>query len=235
MNSRSSSIHFLAAVIALMVICNAFQVIHPAILEDRDHKSAVSYINVTGGKSRIASRRENTTQIRNTSLVCCGPPDAIIEKSVYQTCSECKKLCESTGRDVKNGGSWQIDHCHCLKGYPNIDYVRQVISDGSDTERIQDNYIGSSSSTRYGSFATVSMYKTVFYLMSCASCISMFIAAFLYVLGIGNNQYNTYDQHLMMSITSLTYVNAVTQFQKHPTIDDFRLSGMKVTCNALIL
>jgi len=228
MNFRSSSINFLGAVVALMVVCNAIQVIPPAMLAGRGHKSAVGYINVTGAKSRIVSRRGSATQVRNELLVCCGPPDAIVEKSVHQTCSECKKLCETVGMNVKYAGSWQIEHCRChkAKSCPNIGYVRQVTFDGSDTEHTQNSYIDSSSSTRYGSFATAAAYKAVFYRTSCVSCISMFVTAVLYVLSIGNNQYSTFAQHLMMSFTLLTYVNAVSQFQKRPTIDDFRLSGM---------
>lgn len=235
MNFRSSSINFLGAVVALMVVCNANQVIPPAMLAGRGHKSAVGYFNVTGAKSRIASRRGNTTPVRNELLVCCGPPDAIVEKSVHQTCSECKRLCETIGMNVKYGGFWQIEHCRChkAKSCPNIGYVRQVTFDGGDTEHTQNT--DSSSSTRYGSFATAAAYKAVFYRTSYVSCISTFVTAVLYVLIIENNQYLNFAQHLMMSFTLLTYVNAVSLFQKRPTIDDFRLSGMYITCNALIL
>lgn len=228
MNSRSFSINLLTAVVALIVVCNALRVSPPARLAGRDHKSTVGYINFIGGKSRNASRRENATQVRNTPLVCCGPPDAIVEKSVNQTCSECKHLCETVGMNVKCGGSWLIKHCRCYKtkSCPYIRYERQVTFDDGDTERTQNNYIDSSSSTRYGSFATAAAYKTIFYRTSMVSCISMCVTAVLYVFIIGNNQYSTYAEHLMMSVTLLIYMNAVTQFQRRPTIDDFQLSGM---------
>jgi len=228
MNSRSSSINFLAAVVALIIVCNALPVLPPARLAGHKNKSAVGYINITGAKSRIASRRENSTKVRNTSIVCCESFDAIVKKSVDQTCLECKNFCSMLMK-VFNGDNWHINNCRCpkTKSCPNIGYVRQVTFDGGDTKRTQNNFISSSSSTRYGSFATAAAYKTVFYRTSCISCISMLVISVLYVVfSIGHNQYSTYVQHLMMCFTLLTYVNAVAQLQKRPTIDDFRLSGM---------
>lgn len=227
MNFHSSSINFLVAVVSLMVVCNGIPMSPPARLAGHDRKSAVVYNNVTSAKSRIASSKI-ATQDRNTLIVCCGPLDSIDDKSVHQTCLECIKMCKTKGMAVNLSGFWQIEHCRCNipKFCPNIGYVRQVTFDDSCTERTQNNYISSSSSTSYGSFATSAAYKTVFYRASYVSCISMIAIAFLYVFGVRNNQYITYSQNLLMSFTLLTYVNAVAHFQKHPTIDDFRLSGM---------